>query len=298
VRPRTVLVTGGAGFIGRHLVAHLVAAGHDVRCLDRSASPADVASYPGDVRDPELVDRAVAGVHTLYHLAAWVGARASVDRAAEAVDVNVRGTAVLLQAAEVHKVRRVVLASSLDVFGDTASLPHGRAEVDHPRRPISPYGASKLAAEGLLDAFAATSRARCATVRLATVYGPRGRSDQAVGRFVGALRRDGSLPLFGDGTAQRDFLHVDDAVAELVRGAQLATDGQPTQRHGATGVATELRDLVAILRQISGRDPDIDVMPPQPGDPHTCLAVPTEPALPGGVRRTPLRAGLEALWSC
>jgi len=292
----TALVTGGSGFIGRRLVHQLLARGTDVRVLDRQLPPIEVAAFVGDVRDAKLVDKAVHGVDTIYHLAAAVGARASVENASEVVDVNARGTALLLDAAERHGVDCVVLASSVAVFGDTSSHPDGRADVNHPRRPVSPYGASKLAAEGLLWAFAASSPARTAVARLTSVYGPEAREDQAVGRFLKALQRGRTVSLFGDGTSTRDYLHVDDACRELRRAASQASRQQPHVRHGATGVATSLRELVELLQEISGRSADLDVCHPQPGDPHTCLARPTDATLPGGARRS-LRAGLEELWS-
>ena len=289
-----VLVTGGAGFVGRRLVARLLSSGADVRVLDLRPPHVEVASYLGDVRDPQLVEQAVAGVRTIFHLAARTGVRASVEAAADVIDVNARGTALLLDAAERAGVRKVVLASSLAVFGDTSRHPKARAGLDQARLPTSPYGASKLAAEGLMSAFAATSSARCAVVRLSNVYGPHAGTDQVIGHFLDGLGRGRPLSLFGDGTSRRDYLHVDDAVRELQQGAAEAARRRPAVRHGATGHSTSLRELIDLLQQVTGRQAELDVLPPQPGDPHTVLASPSP--LPGA-ERVALREGLEDLCS-
>ena len=260
-----------------------------MRILDLHPGSHPAASFVGDLRDPHVLASALADVQVVFHLAARAGARRSVDDAPETVDVNVRGTALLLEAAERAGVERFVLASSVAVFGETGTSP---ARVDRPRHPVSPYGASKLGAEGLVGATAATSELHTAVARLSSVYGPHARDDQSVRRFVHGLRRGTPLTWFGDGTSLRDYLHVDDAVGALLVAEELASPEQPAWVHGATGQATSVLELVEHLQRLAGTDAKLDVQHPQPGDPAHALLRPER-----FEATIPLAEGLEMLWS-
>jgi UDP-glucose 4-epimerase len=284
-----VLVTGGAGFIGRRLVSHLCAEGHDVRVLDRRPGPRKATCLVGDVRDAAVVREALDGVDRVVHLAGGGDARRSVDEPTELLDVYLRGTAVLLQEAERASVDSLVFASSAHVFGDTGlTAPGPQAR----RRPVSPYGAAVLGAEGLMEAAAATTSIRLGVARLSTVYGPHQPDHQAIARFLHALRRGHPLTWFGDGTATRDHLHVDDAVRALLVAEDVATRGDVAWVHGATGRPTSHRQLLALLQQITGRQPELDMQHPQPGDPAHLLLQPAQFAA-----HIQLRQGLEQLWA-
>lgn len=268
-------------------MSHLLAEGRDVRVLDRNPCPLAVPLVRGDLRDRDVLRRALDGTTTVFHLAAHTGARRSVEEAAETVSTNVGGTALLAEEAQRVGVQTLVLASSAAVFGECRDAVAGST----PRRPTSPYGASKLGAEGLVEALAATSDLRTAVARLVSVYGPHANDHQVVHRFVRRAQRGRPLTWFGDGTARRDHLHVDDAVRALLIAESTAQEGHPSVVHGATGRATSLRELTDLLQRLAGRHLDVDVQHPQPGDPHTCLLRPTcfEATIA-------LEEGVERLW--
>jgi len=230
-----VLVTGGAGFLGSHLLHHLAAGGDDATALDdlstgRSANvPPGVALRVGDVRDPGVVDDAVSDADLVLHFAAAVGARVVAQDPTGTWTRNVTGTAVVLDACARHG-RRVVLASSSEVYGperegplceDDPSLlrPTGRRDV---------YALSKAAGEAYAVALHRTRLLPVTAVRLFNVVGP-GQSDRygmVLPRFVSAAREGRPLPVYGDGTQRRCFLHVKDAVrAVLALARTTASEG-------------------------------------------------------------------------
>lgn len=226
-----VLVTGGAGFIGSHLVELLVARGCGVRVLDNysSGSPARLAHLgkrvrliEGDVRDSQAVSAAAAGAEAVFHLAAMVSVVQSVERPLETFDVNLAGTLQVLEAARHGGVRRVVLASTCAVYGDEAQLP---ARESDPAAPLSPYAAAKLAAEEAFLLYARLYGLETVALRFFNVYGPR--QDPAspyaavVPRFVDALRSGRQPTIYGDGLQTRDFVYVGDVVAGLWAAATL-----------------------------------------------------------------------------
>jgi nucleoside-diphosphate-sugar epimerase len=225
------LVTGGAGFIGSHLLHRLVAQGCRVRVLDDFSSgsrarlaalgPA-VAVIEGDVRDPAALAGAVAGVDAIFHLAALVSVTQSVEQPVESFDVNLLGTLRLLEAARQAGVGRVVLASTCAVYGDAAALPVSEAT---PPAPLSPYAASKLAAEEALKLYTRLHGLETVALRFFNVYGP-GQDPSSpyaavVPRFIAALRAGRQPTIFGDGLQTRDFIYVGDIVEGLYAAATL-----------------------------------------------------------------------------
>ena len=254
-----ILVTGGAGFIGSHVVEALLTAGHSVRGLDAllpavhptsPAVPAGVDFVPGDVRDPDLVERALAGVDAVCHQAAMVGLGLDFDDAPDYVGCNDLGTAVLLAAMARAGIRRLVLASSMVVYGEgryecpthgvvapgprlATALRDGRFEPPCPHcgadleaglvdetaapDPRNVYAATKLAQEHLAAAFARATGARVAALRYHNVYGPRMPRDTpyagVASIFRSALAAGLAPKVFEDGAQRRDFVHVRDVAA-------------------------------------------------------------------------------------
>lgn len=224
------LVTGGAGFIGSHLVDALVARGWSVRVLDdlsagRRENLTQVAGriewLVGDLRDRALVERAVAGVDVVFHQAALRSVPKSFDNPLLYHEVNVTGTVQLLWAARQAGVRRLVYASSSSVYGDVERLP--QREADRPD-PISPYAASKLAGEHYCRVFS-TWGLDAVTLRYFNVFGPRqsleSRYAVVIPRFIVSLLRDEPPPIHGDGLQSRDFTYVADVVEANVLAAQV-----------------------------------------------------------------------------
>ncbi|MGB3553765.1 MAG: NAD-dependent epimerase/dehydratase family protein, partial [Jannaschia sp.] len=211
---RHALVTGGAGFIGSHLVRALLKDGLQVTVIDdlsvgdRAAVPEGANLVIGDIRDPKALDRALHGVDVVFHLAAKVSIRASVETFHEDADVNLMGTLALIRALEGRDIRRVILASSMAVYPDL-DAPYPIPE-DHPLDPLSPYGTAKMAAERYLRQMSEAMGFEAVTLRFFNVYGP----GQTYTPYVGVITifatriLTGEAPvIFGGGQQVRDFVH-------------------------------------------------------------------------------------------
>ncbi len=270
-----VLVTGGAGFIGSHLVEALAAEGRSVRVLDdlstgraenltSAAAPVDLRR--GDVRDREAVAAAVSGCDLVYHLAAQVSVPASVERPQESHDVNLQGTLNVLTAARAAGVRRVVLASSAAVYGDRAVPP---TREDAPLEPCSPYAVQKLASEHYLGVFHRLYGLEGVALRFFNVYGPRQDPSSpysgVISIFVSRLRAGVAPTVFGDGGQTRDFVYVEDIVAGLVHAGRATTAPGAVYNLG-TGERTSLLDLLQALQKSIGCNLVPRFAPPRAGD--------------------------------
>jgi len=257
------LVTGGAGFIGSHLVDALVRRGDSVRVFDNFSSGVaqnlaavrdQIEVIEGDLRDREAVRRAVQGVDVILHQGALPSVQRSIEDPLATHAVNVDGTLYLLMAAHEAGVRRVVLASSSSVYGDSPTLPKHEGMPPDPR---SPYAVSKLAAESYALAWTASFGLPTIALRYFNVYGPRqsANSDYAavIPRFVTRMLRGQPPIIYGDGLQSRDFTYVEDVVA-----ANLLAAAAPAEVNGAFNVAAggryTLLDLVAVLNRILGTD--------------------------------------------
>jgi UDP-glucose 4-epimerase len=216
---RTVLVTGGAGFIGSHLAAHFLAAGADVRVLDdlstghRRNVPGGARFHEGSILDGDLLAAAVRGCDCIFHLAAVVSVPQSVEDPEGCMRVNVTGTQRVLDAAVTAGVRRVLCAASAAAYGATPSLPSRESD---PVDCWSPYAASKVACEVLLQAYARCFPLSTVSLRFFNIFGPRQdpRSAYAavISAFADALQHGRTPRIFGDGTQTRDFTFVDNVV--------------------------------------------------------------------------------------
>ena len=244
------LVTGGAGFIGSHLTRALLGEGRRVTVLDnlsvgrKEVVPDGARFVHGDVRDEKAVVDALAGVDCVFHLAAQVTIRGSFDRFHEDLDTNVMGTARLLRAVDRAHVRWFTLASSMAVYSDAVSP----APIDesHPKRPLSPYGVGKLAAEDVSHQILEARGIPFTATRFFNTYGPGQTYTPYVGVltiFITRLLRGESITIFGDGEQQRDFIHVKDIVA-----GTMATPGREPGRYNlGTGKGTTLNQLAAMV---------------------------------------------------
>jgi UDP-glucose 4-epimerase len=260
-----ILVTGGAGFIGGHLAERLVGEGHDVVALDvmhpfydlgikehtietcREAADGGAGSYEfveGDVRDADLVTGLVEDAQFVYHQGGRAGVRDSVDDPRVYDEVNVDGTLNILDAARASDVERVVMASSSSVYGKPQYLPY---DEDHPTTPVSPYGASKLAAERYGCAYSEVYDLPFVGLRYFTVYGPRMRPNMAISNFVSRCTNGEPPVLYGDGSQTRDFTYIDDVLeANLALLETDAADGQAVNVGSTDNI--EIRELAAVVR--------------------------------------------------
>ena len=275
-----VLVTGGAGFIGSHLVERLLAEGHRVVCLDnfddfydpalKRRNLAAALKHPGfrlvegDLRDEGGLEKLFAGekFDLVAHLAARAGVRPSVENPALYVDVNLRGTVYLLEACEHHAVRRFIFASSSSVYGNSSRVPF--SEDDPVNTPISPYAATKKAGELLCHTYHHLYGMDIACLRYFTVYGPRQRPEMAIHHFTRSIFEGKKISLFGDGSSRRDYTYIDDA-AEGTLGALRREHGFQVYNIGESQTIT-LAELLAAIEEQVGKKAIIEHLPEQPGD--------------------------------
>jgi UDP-glucose 4-epimerase len=270
-RPRRILVTGGAGFVGATLVRRLVAAGHRVRVLDNYSTGdaahlagVDAELVAGDILDTAALDAAVARMDAVVHLAAAGSVIMSIADPAPNFDANVLGTFRVLDAARQAGVERTVQASTGGALIGDATPPVSEASLP---KPISPYGASKLAGEGYAHAFAASYGLRTVALRFANVYGPWSEMKPgAITRFFRAIHAGEPIVIYGDGSSSRDYTHVDD----IARAIGLALDRDVpggTVLHIASGVETTVKELADLCRGAAGApDHPVEYRPPRPGE--------------------------------
>lgn len=275
----TSLVTGGAGFIGSHLVDALLARGRTVRVLDnlstgsRNNLPAGVELVEGSITDPAAVATAVAGCDAVYHLAALASVARSVEAPDECHAACATGTLTVLDAARKACVRRVVYAGSASAYGG-ASDPAGQGE-DTPLVALSPYAAAKLAGEFYCQAFAATYGIETVRLRFFNVFGPRQRPDSpysgVIAIFTAALSGGRTPTVHGDGLQSRDFVYVADVADALIRAADTPGVSGNVYNVG-TGRSVTLLDLVRELNAILGTSAVPTHGPARAGDIRHSLA--------------------------
>lgn len=279
-----VLVTGGAGFIGSHLVEALLQRGDAVRVLDNFSTGVrenlspwmdDLELMEADLRDPEKVQQAVNGMDWVFHLAAFISVPESMRDPQTCFAINVGGTVALLEAARTAGVQKVVLASSTAVYGDTQVFP---TTEDTPLQPLSPYAVSKQVNELYARLYTHVFNLPVVALRFFNVYGPRQRPDSpyaaAIPIFASLLVSGKPLTIFGDGKQSRDFVYVKDVVAANLLAARSEAAGEAY--NVCSGHETTILDLLEELSEISPRQPEVRFDPPRPGDIYRSLGSPAK----------------------
>jgi UDP-glucuronate 4-epimerase len=301
-----ILVTGGAGFIGSHLVETLLAAGHGVAILDDfndfydpQIKRENISGFSKDVAVHHVDLRESAAVRDLFHkekfdaivhLAARAGVRPSIQYPQLYYDTNVGGTLHLLEAARATGLDRFIFASSSSVYGISKTVPF--SEDQHLTQTISPYAATKIAGEFLCSTFSHLYRLRVVALRYFTVYGPRQRPDLAIHQFTKRIQAGQPIDQFGDGTTRRDYTYIDDIVQGTT--AALKYDGPLFDIFNLGESQTiPLKDLIAAIEKALGKKAKINQLPEQPGDvPLTCADISKAKKLLGYNPTTQLDAGL------
>lgn len=282
------LVTGGAGFIGSHLVDALLQDGWRVTVLDnfdpfypRAVKERNVAGHrasgrwdlvEADLRDLDQLRRLLPGGYdVIVHLAARAGVRPSIEDPLGYQDVNVRGTQNLLELARTWGVPQFVFASSSSVYGLNPNVPW--SEEDHVLLPISPYASTKVSGELLGHVYSHLYGMRFIALRFFTVYGPRQRPDLAIHKFTRRIRRGEPIPVFGDGTTRRDYTYIDDIVAGVRAAMRYDASAYEVINLGNDQTVT-LSDMITTIEGALGMSARIDRRPEQAGDvPQTWASV-------------------------
>lgn len=279
---KNILVTGGAGFIGSHLVDRLLAErawrvtviddfndfyAPKLKRANVSAHQADAAYklIEADIRDRAALEKVFAGAkfEAIVHLAARAGVRPSLEEPQLYAETNINGTLNLLELAREHEIKQFVFGSSSSVYGINAKVPF--SEDDEIRQPISPYAATKAAGELLCHTYTHLYGMRCVCLRFFTVYGARQRPDLAIHKFARLIDEGRAIPVFGDGTTRRDYTYVDDII-QGVRAAIDYTSSDYEVFNLGESRTVELGELIALIERELGQKAVIDRQPVQPGD--------------------------------
>ena len=285
---QSVLVTGGAGFIGSHLCERILREGIRTICLDnfddfyepaiKHRNIEAIRAFPnfekveGDIRDLALVRDLVKRFRPdgLIHLAARPGVRPSIENPWLYEEVNIRGTLNILDVCREFEIRRLVFASSSSVYGEKTKTPF--SEDDPADLPISPYGATKRAGEILCYTYHRLYGIDVACLRFFTAFGPRQRPEMAIHKFTRLIDHGEAVPMYGEGNSMRDYTYIDDIVDGLFR-ALVKNRGYEIYNLGESQT-TKLIDLIHMIERALGKQAAIERLPDQPGDvPVTCANV-------------------------
>ena len=301
------LVTGGAGFIGSHLVDSLLADGWRVTSLDnfdpfydRALKEQNLSGQrghgaytlvEGDIRDWELLNSRLPETYdVVVHIAARAGVRPSIEQPRLYQEVNVAGTQNMLEFCRTREIRQFVFASSSSVYGVNPNVPW--SEDDAVLRPISPYASTKVSGELLGHAYSYLYGIRFIALRFFTVYGPRQRPDLAIRKFAELMLRGEPIPLFGRGDSRRDYTYVDDTVAGIRAAMDYDGSWYETINLG-NDHAVRLGELVSSLEAVLGIRAKLRQLPDQPGDvPQTWANIAKARTLLGYRPQTRLDEGL------
>ncbi|MCL5105321.1 MAG: GDP-mannose 4,6-dehydratase [Armatimonadetes bacterium] len=310
---KRALVTGGAGFIGSHLVDSLLSDGWGVTVVDnfdpfyeREVKLRNIAPHLGhscyelveaDIRGlDQLRSRLRGDYDIIVHLAAKAGVQPSITAPMVYEDVNVLGTCNLLELAREWGVKQFVFASSSSVYGEDPNVPW--KEECHAMMPISPYAATKLSGELLGHVYSRLHGIRFLALRFFTVYGPRQRPDLAIRKFAGLIMEDKPVPVYGDGSTRRDYTYISDII-DGVRAAMDYTGSQYEIINLGNSRTVSLMEMVRSLGAAMGREVRLSMQFEQPGDvPHTWADLTKARALLGYAPTTSLDDGLRqfAVW--
>lgn len=296
---RTILVTGGAGFIGSHLSERLLKEGNKVlvidnfndyydpkikrnnieevkkTCLSNDISLDNYIVFEGDIRDNNFLKEVfVNKIDSIMHLAAMAGVRPSIQNPSLYYDVNITGTVNLLERCRENKIKQFVFASSSSVYGNNEKIPF--SESDRVDNPISPYAATKKSGELLCYTYHHLFDMNIACLRFFTVYGPRQRPDLAISKFTTLIMEDKEIPFYGDGTTSRDYTYVEDIVSGIVSSINYVnTHDKIFEIFNIGGDKTvSLNEMVQTIEEVLGKKAKLNKLPMQPGDVNrTCADI-------------------------
>lgn len=296
---RTILITGGAGFIGSHLSEKLLKEGNKVlvidsfnnyydpsikrnnveevkkTCIENNIPLDNYKVFEGDIRDNEFLKEVFSNkIDSIMHLAAMAGVRPSIEDPSLYYDVNITGTVNLLEKCRETGVKQFVFASSSSVYGNNEKVPF--SEDDRVDNPISPYAATKKGGELLCHTYHHLFDMNIACLRFFTVYGPRQRPDLAINKFTSLILEDKEIPFYGDGSTSRDYTYVEDIVDGIVRSINyINTDKEIFEIFNIGGDKTvSLIEMLETIEEVLGKKAKLNRLPMQPGDVNrTCADI-------------------------
>jgi UDP-glucose 4-epimerase len=279
MKKNKILVTGGAGFIGSNLVKYLLDHDYEVTVIDNfltghmsnlDTSFKNLSFVEADIRDFEIVNQLTKGVDTIFHLAASVGNKRSIDFPIDDAQINVIGTINILEAAKKNDIRKIVTSSSAGIFGELKTIPISE---DHPIDPDTPYGATKLCQEKLCLSYAKLYQIEAVCLRYFNVYGQNQRFDaygNVIPIFVYNIIHNIPIKIYGDGLQTRDFVHVNDVVMANLNSS--LAEGVSGAFNIASGQSISINELVSILSSFVNREVKVVYMDKRPGDVMHSLA--------------------------
>lgn len=264
-----ILVTGGSGFLGKHLCRALVVAGHSVKNIDHNHF-SEVETVIGDILDQSLVERHMPGVEAVFHLASYIEAGESVEKPKKYLENNIMGTLSVLEAMRAHNVQKFLFSSSAAIYGEPLRTP---IKEDDRTLPINPYGTTKLAMEGLVSSYVYSHGFTGVALRYFNLYGP-GEDHQpethGIPRFIDQIKSDSDVTVWGDGSNRRDYVYVDDVVRAHLLALNLPKGYHYINLSGKN--ATSVLDVVQTIEKITGKQAKIKHYAARPGDPVELFA--------------------------
>ncbi len=303
---KTILITGGCGFIGTNLAEYLSGKGYRVRILDNLSSSSQVWTVNppptqqtaeliiGDIRDKDMVNQALKGVDAVVHLAAHTSVVGSLENPEENWDININGTLNLLEACRQNRVDKFIFASSNAAVGEQTP-PIDERTIP---RPLSPYGASKLAGEALCSAYYHSFGLKTISLRFANCYGPYSdHKSSVIARFMGWAKEGKPLIIYGDGNQTRDFIHVED-VCQAIYLSLMTLDFYSEVFQIASGVETTINELAEMIEEVTGNKLQIIHQMERKAEIRRNYAdVSKARAFLGFQPKVELREGLKRLWN-
>ncbi|HKY73787.1 MAG TPA: NAD-dependent epimerase/dehydratase family protein [Patescibacteria group bacterium] len=264
-----ILVTGGSGFLGKHLCRALVATGHSVINIDKRTFD-EVETVVGDVMDQSLIERHMPGIEAVFHLASYIEAGESVEHPKKYLENNVLGTLSVLEAMRIHNVKKFLFSSSAAIYGEPLRTP---IKEDDRTIPINPYGTTKLAMEGLVSSYAYSYGFTGVALRYFNLYGP-GEDHQpethAIPRFIHQIESGDDVTVWGDGNNRRDYVYIDDVVRAHLLALDLPQGYHYMNLSGKN--ATSVLDIVQTLEHIMRKKANLKHFSARPGDPVELFA--------------------------
>jgi nucleoside-diphosphate-sugar epimerase len=268
-----IIVTGAAGFLGRHLCRALTQAGHQLKLIDIKPNP-DFETVIADVRDLVAMERTIIDADVVFHLAALIEAGESVKHPQAFVDSNITGSLNVLEAMRKNGIKTMAFSSTAAVYGEPQTIP---ITEDSRTLPINPYGVTKLALEGLLSSYVASYGMTGIALRYFNLYGPEEHHEpetHAIPRFIKQIYSGEEVTVWGNGDHQRDYIHVQDIVSAHLKALDLAVN-QPGQYHYfnlSTEKPTTVVEIVKLIEAKIGKTAQVKHFPARPGDPMVLYA--------------------------